>query len=55
MVPLNGEGSLSSCQDSSEATPMNVSENDDDNEIESVWHYEEFYLKSSFNIYSHFS
>lgn len=38
MVPLNreGEGSLSSCQDSTEATPMNVSENDEEIEIESV-------------------
>ena len=38
MVPLNGGGSLSSSRDTSEAeaTPMEVSENDEENEIESV-------------------
>ena len=36
MVPLNGGGSLSSSRETSEATPMEVSENDEENEIESV-------------------
>ena len=36
MVPLNGGGSLSSSRETSEATPMEVSENDEEIEIESV-------------------